>query len=225
MILKTYPKCFVFNMYGVLTKIFWNNKLSAFLLFWVKGTYFWKGVWIHTNFFLKHVFFFFFLILFKRDFLTLARGHHLSSIQAAASWNADNHQVHDPKTSGEGLVCSAKHSHSSLMIRKWTNHRYYGSRVPGKPKTTSAMRGTATLALLWNSGPDLGSLWTRTYLPQPGPRYLRGVLGVWFFSGRREYSMHPPHKRTGSSASQETQGLGVSTGGSTSPCLLSTAPP
>ena len=68
--------------------------------------------------FFKSTFFFFFLILFKRDFLTSARGHHLSSIQAAASWNADNHQVHDPKTSGEGLVCSAKHSHSSLMIRK-----------------------------------------------------------------------------------------------------------
>lgn len=101
----------------------------------------------------------------------------------------------------------------------------FQSWVPGMPKTTSAMRYTAPLLLLWNLGPNLGSLWTRTYLPQPGPSNLRGVLGVWFLSGRRECSMCPPHKRTVSSASQETQGLGMSTGGSASPCLLSTAPP
>lgn len=81
------------------------------------------------------------------------------------------------------------------------------------PKTTSAMRYTAPLVLLWNLGPDLGSLWTRTHLPQPGPSNLRGVLGVWFLSGRRECSVYPPRKRTVSSASQETQGLGMSTGG------------
>lgn len=34
-----------------------------------------------------------------------------------------------------------------------------------------------------DSGPDLGSLWTGTYLPQPGSSNLRGVPGVWFFSG------------------------------------------
>lgn len=34
-----------------------------------------------------------------------------------------------------------------------------------------------------DSGPDLGSLWTGTYLPQPGWSNLRGVPGVWFFSG------------------------------------------
>ena len=217
---KTHPKCFVFNMCGVLTKIFWNNKLSAFLVFWVKGTHFWKRVWIHT---IKAPIFF--LILFNRDFLTSAGGHHLSSIQAAASWNADNYLSHDPKTSREDLVRPAKYSCSSLVIRKRTNHRYYGSWVLGMPKTTSAMRYTAPLALLWNSGPELGSLWSRTYLPHPGPSNLRGILEVWLFSGSKEYSMYSPHKRTGLSTPQETQGLGMSRGRSTSPGLLSAAPP
>lgn len=139
-----------------------------------------KMSWIHADFFKSTKF----LVLFRRDF-----PHHFSHIQAVANWNADSRQSYDPKTSGEGLVCWAEYSRSFLMIRKRTNHEMLRALSPGGRHKPQVLWGTQdrgsftsrrSLVLLWDSGPHLGSSWTRGHPPTPRPSNFRGILGPWY---------------------------------------------
>lgn len=155
---------------------------------WVKDNHFWKGFWIHTNFFKITNF-----LTLRRTFWLCSDSHYLSLIQSIATWNADNHQSYNPKTSVEGTVCSAEYSCSFSMIISVTvsesrsvneeTVRSYGHICPWGSTNHQMLwgmwhHGSLTLEdLLWDSRPDPGSWWTRRPPALPG-QDSRGILGL-----------------------------------------------